>query len=220
MLRRQFDSPEPAEEYSVTFRGPLSTNPSLRTEVEDYHGDVERKVAILQSVWARLALYEEALPATVSTQSEARGRDIFVVHGHDAEAKQSVARFIEKLDLRAVILHEQASAGRTVVEKVEQESSGVGYAVVLLTPDDIGAPGDKPEETKRRARQNVVFELGFFVGRLGRAKVCVLHKGEVDIPLDFQGVIYEPMDEAGAWRISLAREMKKAGIDLDMNKVL
>jgi predicted nucleotide-binding protein len=146
--------------------------------------------------------------------------DIFIVHGHDAGAKESVARFIEKLDLRAVILHEQPSGGRTVVEKLEEESSSVAYAVVLLTPDDIGAPGDKPEETKRRARQNVIFELGFFVGKLGRAKVCVLHKGVVDIPSDFQGVIYVQMDEAGAWQTSLAREMKEAGIDVRPNKVL
>lgn len=220
MLRRQFDSSEVADEYGATFGGFVTVMPSLETEVRGHLRDVERKVTILESVRGRLSLYEEVSPSIVSTQSEARSRDIFVVHGHDAEATQSVARFIEILDLRAVILHEQPSGGRTVIEKFEEESLGVGYAVVLLTPDDIGAPGDKPEETKRRARQNVVFELGFFVGRLGRARVCVLHKGVVDIPSDFQGVIYVAMDEAGAWQIALAREMKEAGIDLDMNKVL
>ena len=220
MLRSQFDSSEIADGYSATVGGAVVMNPTFQTELHYYHSDVETKLGRLQSLMKQLHFYDEGSPAPVSNRNAARNQDIFVVHGHDKEAVESVARFIERLDLRAVILQERASGGRTVIEKFEEESSGAGYAVVLLTPDDIGAPGDEPVETKRRARQNVIFELGFFVGRLGRDKVSVLHKGDVDIPSDYQGVIYVAMGEGDAWEIPLAREMKEAGIDFDPSKVL
>ncbi len=89
---------------------------------------------------------------------------------------------------------------------------------MLLTPDDVG--GKNAKFLKQRARQNVVFELGFFFAKLGRKKVCALHKEDVEIPSDIQGVIYTPMDKAGAWRVALARELKEAGIPLDYTKVI
>jgi predicted nucleotide-binding protein len=111
---------------------------------------------------------------------------IFIVHGHDNEAKAEVARFVERLGFQAIILHEQVSGNRTVIEKFEANSD-VSFAIVLLTPDDEG--GKKGDPAKPRARQNVVLELGYFVGRLGRDKVCALKRGEVEIPSDFNGVI-------------------------------
>jgi predicted nucleotide-binding protein len=146
------------------------------------------------------------------------GRGIFVVHGHDEAARESVARFIEKLGLRAVVLHEHASGGRTIIEKFEEESSHIGFAVVLLTPDDVGASRDRPGGQGLRPRQNVVFELGYFVGKLGRKRVCMLYKGDVQVPSDCQGVLYVPMDAAGAWRIRLAQEIRHAGIEIDLNQ--
>jgi predicted nucleotide-binding protein len=156
---------------------------------------------------------------STSHQTISIGSDIFIVHGHDESAKQSVARFIERLELRAVILHEQPNAGRTIIEKFE-EYSNVGFAVVLLTPDDIGYPKDKPDEGKPRSRQNVIFELGFFVGKLGRERVCALYKEGVEVPSDFQGVLYVEMDTRGGWRLELVREIKHVGIEVDMNKVV
>lgn len=143
--------------------------------------------------------------------------DIFIVHGHDDEAKETVARFVEKLGGRAVVLHEQPNLGRAIIEKFEHYSN-VAFAIVLLTPDDVG--GKSAKSLKQRARQNVVFELGFFFAKLGRNKVCALHKENVEIPSDIQGVIYTPMDKAGAWRVALARELKAAGIQLDYTKVI
>ncbi len=143
---------------------------------------------------------------------------VFVVHGHDEEAKQSVARCIEKLGFKAVILHEQPNQGRTIIEKFE-DYSDVAFAVVLLTPDDVGASKDPEGELRPRARQNVILELGFFLGELGRGRVCALHKGEVEIPSDYRGVLWVPMDEGGAWRLDLATEMKAAGLDLDLNRL-
>lgn len=140
---------------------------------------------------------------------------VFIVHGHDGEAREAVARFLEKMGLQAIILHEQANQGRTVIEKVEANGD-VGFAVVLLTPDDVGCT--KGGEPGPRARQNVLLELGYFIGRLGRAKVCALKRGTLEIPSDFAGVVWENMDSSGSWKLALARELKAAGHDIDLNK--
>lgn len=146
-------------------------------------------------------------------------RHIFIVHGHDDLAKQTVARFLAELDLTPIILHEQPNMGRTIIEKLEAYTS-VDFAVVLLTPDDIGYPANDETKKSSRARQNVILELGLFIGVLGRARVCALYKGGVEIPTDYHGVLFTPMDDAGAWRLALAREIKQAGVDVDMNKAL
>lgn len=160
---------------------------------------------------------------------EARGRvspslvlpmsnKVFIVHGHDGEARETVARFLGSIGFDPIILHEQANKGRTIIEKVEANAD-VGFAVVLLTPDDLGrAKGDSDLEP--RARQNVLLELGYFMARLGRDKVCALRKGDVSIPSDFAGVVWEAMDEAGAWKQKLARELGAAGHAVDWNKVM
>jgi predicted nucleotide-binding protein len=157
----------------------------------------------------------KAAPAPSKQQS----KDIFIVHGHDEAAKHEVARFIEQLGLRAIILHEKPDEDKTIIEKVEHHSN-VGFAVVLLTPDDVGHPKDTPSESKPRPRQNVVLELGYFIGILGRSRVCALLKGDIEIPTDYAGVPYKPMDNAGAWKYDLARDIKEAGINVAPNKAL
>jgi predicted nucleotide-binding protein len=141
---------------------------------------------------------------------------IFVVHGHDEGARESVARFIQALGFQPIILHERANEGRTVIEKVEAHSD-VGFAVVLLTPDDQGC--EKGGTPGPRARQNVVLELGYFIGRLGRNRVCALKRGELEIPSDFGGVVYESFDALGGWKQALGRELRAAGFEIDWNKV-
>lgn len=144
-------------------------------------------------------------------------RKVFIVHGHDDGARETVARFLERIGLEAIILHEQANQGRTIIEKVIAHSD-VGFAVVLLTPDDEGcARGCTPEP---RARQNVLLELGYFIGRLGRDKVCALKRGTLEIPSDFAGVVWETMDSGGGWKQALARELEAAGHDIDWNKLM
>jgi predicted nucleotide-binding protein len=143
---------------------------------------------------------------------------VFVVHGHDELAKQNAARLLERIGLHPIILHEQPSGGsKAVIEKLEANSD-VGFAVVLLTPDDLGR-SRKAKNLKPRARQNVILELGYFMGKLRRGKVCALYKEGVEIPSDYQGVLYIPIDSAGAWRMQLAKEIKNAGIDVDLNKL-
>lgn len=152
---------------------------------------------------------------------QVNSRKVFVVHGHDHAAKDAVARLLEKLHLEAVVLHEQANKGRTIIEKFEAHSEEVAFAVVLLTPDDLGASseqvGNLPAGINKRARQNVVFELGYFIGKLKRRRVCALYVDGVERPSDMEGLLYVRYDQGGAWRTDLAREIKAAGIDVDLN---
>ncbi|MCY3829138.1 MAG: nucleotide-binding protein [Rhodospirillaceae bacterium] len=143
-------------------------------------------------------------------------KKIFVIHGHDEAALESVARFLTTLKLVPVILHEQPNKGRTIIEKFEKHAN-VGFAVVLLTPDDVGALAENRNELKPRARQNVILELGFFLGQLGRELVCPLVKGDVETPSDYDGVVYTKLDEAGGWKIQLLQELKAAGFEIDAN---
>ena len=129
-----------------------------------------------------------------------------------------MARFIETLGLQPIILHEQASQGQTIIEKIECYSD-VGFVVVLYTPCDKGALTTE-DKNSPRARQNVVFEHGYLMGKLGRHKVAVLCKGDVEIPNDISGMLYTKMDESGAWKLPLAKEMREAGYDIDMNRVV
>ncbi len=144
--------------------------------------------------------------------------EIFVVHGHNGEAKANVARFIERLKLKPIILHEQANQGLTIIEKFEAHAN-VGYAIVLLTADDIGGTKQTPNnKLKPRARQNVIFELGYFIGRLSRNRVCALYESGVEIPSDYDGVVYVSLD-GDAWHLKLAKEIKAAGFDVDLNNL-
>lgn len=142
-----------------------------------------------------------------------------MVHGHDAGTKEAVARFISALGFDPVVLHEQPNQGKTIIEKFEAHAD-VGFAVVLFTPDDVGHPAGAPDKAASRPRQNVVLELGFFLGSLERGRVCVLYRHGVEIPSDYSGVLFVPFDDAGAWRFLLAKEMKAAGLNVDLNKVI
>lgn len=139
-------------------------------------------------------------------------RKVFVVHGRDNEAKQESSRFIEKLGLEAIILHEQASSGMTIIEKIEKYSNDADFALVLYTACDKGRGVHESSITaKNRARQNVVFEHGYLMAKLGRENVCSLVKGDVETPNDLKGVVYVTMDEYGAWKNDVTKELKACG---------
>jgi predicted nucleotide-binding protein len=144
---------------------------------------------------------------------------IFLVHGRNEKILQKVARLLEKLNLEPIILHEQPNHGRTIIEKFE-DYSDVAYVVVLLTKDDLGKlDTSEQKEFFHRARQNVIFEMGYFIAKIGRKHVCTLYEEGVEIPSDYQGVLYIPIDEKGSWQLQLAKEMKSVGIPLDMNRL-
>jgi predicted nucleotide-binding protein len=179
--------------------------------------------------WDRLRNVSMGRPidpiSTVSVSYDARGTKVttervFVVHGHDLQLRDNVARFIERLGFEAIILAERPSGGRTLIEQVERYAD-VRYAIVLLTPDDIqGQNGSDSADPAGRARQNVIFELGFFVGRLGRSRVHCLRKGKLELFSDFDGVISTPVDAPGVdWRFRVAREMTEVGLSVDFGKI-
>lgn len=143
-------------------------------------------------------------------------RKVFVVHGHDRGTKETVARFLSQLELDPIILHEKPNEGRTIIEKFEHHAN-VACAVVILSPDDVGWAKAAPEAQEQRARQNVIFELGFFVGKLGRNRTFALLLHGVTKPSDFGGVLYIPMD-GDSWKMEVVRELKAAGMDVDANK--
>lgn len=156
----------------------------------------------------------------VSENKDVKERDfskIFIVHGQDELAKEELARFIEKLGFEPIILHEQASLGMTIIEKIEYYSN-VNFGIVLYTPCDLGAKkGD--DNLKPRARQNVVFEHGYLIGKLKRENVCALVKDNVETPNDISGIVYIPMDSNKAWKILVGKELQKAGYKVDLNKL-
>jgi predicted nucleotide-binding protein len=191
----------------------------------DFYEKIDKKIHRLDSIIERLELIplshsaiqenmkSEKLPQPIETSNK-----IFIVHGRDDLAKTETARFIEKLGFEAIILHEQANSGNTIIEKIE-EHTNVGFAIVLYTPCDVGSLAGESSQ-KPRARQNVVFEHGYLIGKLGRQKVCALVKGDIEIPNDISGVVYIPLDSHGAWHLAIAKDLRKAGYPVDMNKII
>jgi predicted nucleotide-binding protein len=144
---------------------------------------------------------------------------VFIVHGHDDLAKEQLARFVSQVGLEPIILHEQASSSKTIIEKIEKYSDEVCFAIVLYTPCDQGSKIGLTELSPR-ARQNVIFEHGYFIGKLGRENVTAIVKGNIEKPNDISGVVYETFDDAGAWKFKLAKEMKVSGCEIDMNRII
>jgi predicted nucleotide-binding protein len=127
--------------------------------------------------------------------------------------------FLERLELRPFVLHEQPDGGKNMMEKIG-ESPDIHFAIILLTPDDIAAPRTKPKERQTRVSQDVIFEYGYLLSQLGPGRVCALHKEGVEIPSDYPGVVTIPMDSRGGWRLLVAKEIKQANIDVDLNKAI
>jgi hypothetical protein len=230
LLRRLFTTDELESEYTLRTYSPVlfldgrptPWNKKLLDEIKD----LEEQIGGLESIIGRLELFHivgGAEPRVMAAQDPLAvvtdRSKVFIVHGRDNDAKQTVARFVERLGLEPVILHEQPSLGKTIIEKLEHYAD-VGFAVVLLTPDDEGRLSGSSEAVKPRARQNVLLELGLFVGRLGRRNVCAICKPPVDIPSDWDGVVWVAMDEHDGWKVTLARELKAAGFTIDASALL
>ena len=139
---------------------------------------------------------------------------VFIVHGHDGELKEAVTRLIERQGIKPIILNEQANLGKTIIEKIEYYGDAHS-AICLFTADDFG--GKKGEtESKPRARQNVIFEAGYFIGKNGRENVVIIAESGIEMPSDLQGVVYT--DKCN-WQFSMLKELKAAGYKIDYNKL-
>ncbi|OFJ86121.1 hypothetical protein HMPREF2844_10860 [Neisseria sp. HMSC072F04] len=143
---------------------------------------------------------------------------IFIVHGRDEHLRTQVENVLRALGLEPIILQEQANIGKTIIEKIE-ECTDVGFGIVLYTPCDEGRLKSEDGELKPRARQNVVLEHGYLMAKLGRERVCCLVSKNVEFPSDIQGIGYIPANDIDQWKYKIAKELKAAGFDIDMNKL-
>lgn len=207
----------------------VSYTPGIFTENTDFTPyrarGVQKAVTVLEAAKRELELTEESKTSATQAVEEvvdvsdkgsvASSGRVFIVHGHDEARKHELARFLRKLvDQEPVILHEQSNKGAVSIEKLEASASGTGFAVILLTADDSGK-AKNDSDNRPRGRQNVVFEMGFFMGALGRSNVAVLLEDGVEAPGDVQGLVYTPLDQSGGWKTALARELEDAGFTVD-----
>jgi predicted nucleotide-binding protein len=163
-------------------------------------------------------ILEEIVNANPEIESakieKVKGNTVFIIHGHDNELKMELQLLLERAGVNNLVLHEQADKGRTIIDKLVQESVNSNYAIALLSPDD------KLESGISRARQNVILEIGYFMGKLGKERVRILKKGDIEIPSDLQGVLYENYDKSGAWKVKICKELMAVGIFVDMETVM
>jgi len=198
-------------------------------EENRFHKLILEKISLIESLIEEVEEWEDNTARTYSTtklegttvtvvniKDTTPKTKVFIVHGHDKQARLEIARFLEKLDIEAIMLDEQASGNNTIIEKIEEYSSQVGFGIVLYTECDIG--GKDENSLQPRARQNVVFEHGYLVAKLGRENVCQIKKGNVETPGDVSGVVYITMN-SDSWHLPLAKELKKAGYNIDLNKL-
>ena len=191
--------------------------------LQDYVEALQCAASLLESMIEEVERYWDDTDQLSQSNSQGdkqpKSNKVFVIHGRDNNLKNEVKALLTEVGLKPIILSEQPSEGQTIIEKFEQHAD-VGFAVALLTPDDLGSKIDEREQTFR-ARQNVIFELGFFVGKLGRKHVCALTKDpNIEIPSDYSGVIYIDLSQAPAWKNELVRELRHAGLNADANNLL
>lgn len=233
LLSRLFDNTSIAEDDYTSFDKLYATmteyNIQFSKQLDSCQKVMDSSINSLERIRECLNVYEVASDMSQSTSDNEENADtpqstfsdeVFIVHGHDKEAKVTVARFVEHLGVKVTILDEEENEGRTIPEKFEEHADEAGYAIVLLTPDDVGSSKDEKDKRKPRARQNVVLEFGYFWGKLGRKRLCVLYKEGVELPSDMKGIAYVPMDISEGWKLKLAREMKQAGLPIDPEKLL
>lgn len=200
------------DKFDMAKDGYVGALKTLRQLIEE--GDIFGELLVKSS--------EQSTPKTnennKNTAQYPSGKKVFIVHGHDHQLKIELEVFLSHIGLEPIVLHREADSGKTIIEKFE-DNSDVAYVFVLLTPDEIAYTIDQKdlEESDRkreyRARPNVIFEFGYFVAKLGRSRVCALHKGDVAIPSDLSGFIYKSVESSVEdIGFSLIKELKAAGL--------
>ena len=202
--------------------------------IKEYKEDIQRLISHMQgdierSDLMQCSVAEQQTQVAVSSEPQVLSQDIFIVHGHNEEMKQVVARTISQLGLNPIILHEQSNGGKTIIEKFERNAEHINFAIILLSADDLAASvielegvkdDDLRQHLEKRARQNVVFEMGYFSGKLGRSNVFLLLQEGVAKPGDLEGIVYTAYDVARAWRFELVKELKNAGYKVSADALL
>lgn len=195
-----------------------------RRSIDD--GSTEQRAVVngLKAIEQRLAVMERVIDETRVTTANApkRSRRVFIIHGHGGELKHQLARVLSDLDFEVVILQEAADSGRTIWDKLRHEREDIGFAFVLLTPDDFGSSHAEPGDLTDRARQNVIFEYGLFSGLLEPSRVCAIQKGDLELPSDLAGLMIKRVPDGSgieAIQLSVVKELKQAGYDVDANRL-
>lgn len=209
LLKQLFTTEALSKEYAWWGIAVMSMGrESLGQMIAKHQEDLTEKLRRLDSIVERLDLYplSPALLAAATSKQErpeptTRSKKVFVVHGRDELSKTSLEVFLHEIGLEPIVLHRQADEGQTIIEKFEKHAE-VGYAFILLTTDEVAylaeedALPDSERSKERRARPNVIFEFGYFVGRLGRSRVCCIYKGDVSLPSDVHGMIYKKFNSS------------------------
>lgn len=229
LLKQSFN--HPANEYWRSYDNCTQTvgltmavlggaRPKPNQDLVNFLRRVELKLDNLKKLKNKINLLNSEVEDEVLTSqapTEINMSQVFIVHGHDDLTKITIESFIKDLGFEPIILHKQASSGKTIIEKIEAYSN-VGFGIVLYTPCDIGSKQMEKLELKPRARQNVVFEHGYLIGKIGRENVCAIVKDDVETPNDISGVVYISLN--GEWKLDLAKELRNSGYKVDMNKVV
>jgi len=223
-LEKNFSTQEESKKFSNAWLSAMATVQTSGTPqytIECVREYINALYTLLECINLFDVVDYASLPSSLLSEKLLDTKKVFIVHGHDHGLKEAVARLLESLGLEAVILHEQANTGRTIIQKFEEHAAEACFAVVLLTPDDVGGiNGNDPSIFKPRARQNVILELGYFRAKLGKERVCALCSSEVEVPSDILGVLFVPYNsDNNDWKHTLIREMQEAGINVDRNKV-
>jgi len=226
-LKQSFNNEESQYKYQYdhvnSYVGMFGSDRTPNEKLKRLKEYITNKVEFLEKLLDKVDLLKSDVEQSVAikptnTDSHKDNHNIFIVHGHNTAVQLSVARTLDKLGLNPIILHEQPNAGKTIIEKFESNSN-VGFAIILLTDDDEGKL-KTDVDLKSRARQNVVLELGYFIGKLGRDRVLPLHNEGVELPSDIHGLLYVPIDKADTWKFALVKELKAAGYSVDANSIL
>lgn len=200
----------------------LAANSRNYNERSDYLSGLGVAKRLLRSIYDEVSEYfpdDKVGKNEVKDEGMLYDRKAFIVHGHDTELLLRVKTFLGKIDFEPIVLRDEPNKGRTIIEKFEQNAK-VGFAVVLLTADDVGYDKGCPENKKPRARQNVVIELGYFIGRYGRERVIVLCDPTVERPGDIDGLIYIDCTNEPKWKTEIVKELRAANYKLDAQKVM
>jgi predicted nucleotide-binding protein len=195
-------------------RGANPSDPRYRAK--HFPSRLNSKIIELESLLKKAdLLHSDVENVVIKSQTNFFMNDtVMIIHGHDDDMKRNVQLFINRAGITDIVLHEQLDRGRTIIEKLEEEGSKATYAIALLSPDDV-----LPDGTMR-ARQNVILEIGYFLGKLGRERVKLLKKGDVEIPSDLQGILFETYDTSGGWKIKISKELQHFGFAIDLSTIV
>lgn len=226
LLQRIFTTDEYQRNYmwsgdiTVAFNS-FYGEPTYYEKLEKLKKAIENKNHYLEILLEKLELIPIIKTISNDTKSLINGdnKKVFIVHGRDEVSKTNLEVLLKEMGLEPIVLHRQADEGQTVIEKFEKHGSDVSYAFILLTPDEIAylasedLLSDSERNKEKRARPNVIFEFGYFVGKLGRTRVCCLYTGDVEIPSDLKGLVYKQFHKdvkEVAWDIQ--KDLKAIGI--------